>query len=223
MKIPLFTYYTATHEGLFERFFYPSYLEHLSRDFELTVVKGDQLCSGSYMQTNWTLQLRERIIYLNEFIQTTKSNYFLLSDVDVIFYKNIKDELIEEIKGFDLVMQDDSFEGMPNNLCAGFYFCRINETTKAFFAKVSAEFNDELDDQGNINHHLIRSNKIRFKALPRRFYNLRFWKPGDVIRYPDFPIVMYHANFTIGVANKLFLLENFQRHPNRAAVWTVKK
>jgi hypothetical protein len=211
MKIPLFTYYSASHEVLFERFFYPSYLEHLSGDFDLTVVKGDQLCSGSYKQTNWNLQMRERAIYLNEFIQTTQSKYFLFSDVDILFYKNVKDELLEEIKGFDLIMQDDSFEEMPNNLCAGFFFCRINKTTRAFFKRMTREYFDELDDQQNFNLHLIQGNKIRYKPLSRRFYNLRFWHPGNEIRYPDFPIVMYHANFTIGIVNKLYLLENFKK------------
>lgn len=218
MKIPLFTYYSDSHEELFENYFYPSYLQHLSKDFDLTVVKGDQLCSGYYTQENWNLQMKERAIYLNEFIQTTEDKYFLFSDVDIIFYKNIKDELFEEIKGFDLVMQDDSFEEMPNNLCAGFYFCRINKATKAFFKKMTKEYIDELDDQQNFNLHLSHNNKIRYKALSRRFYNLRFWHPGKEIKYPDFPIVMYHANFTIGTIHKEYLLRNFKNYSGTMTV-----
>lgn len=216
MKIPLFTYYTESHKILFERFFYPGYLEHLSQDFDLIVAKGEQLCSGSYKQTNWDLQLRDRAICVNEFIQTAQSKYFLFSDVDILFYKNVKDELLEEIKGFDLIFQDDSFKEVPINFCCGFYFGRINKTTKAFFKRMTTEYIDDLDDQENLNLRLSRSKGIRYKSLSRRFYNLRSWRPGNEIKYPDFPIVMYHANFAVGVANKLFLLENFKKHhPDR--------
>jgi hypothetical protein len=214
-RIPLLIYYSPSHMHLFESYFYPSYLRHLSADFDLNVVKGAQLCESLFRQGNWNQQVKEKVILVNNFIQSASHEYFLFSDVDVIFYKNIRNELLEEIEGYDLILQNDSTKDAPNTLCSGFYFCKINDSTRSFFKKIVSNFDDQLDDQQNFNVHLSCDDKLRYKALSSRFYNLSyspspFWYSGCSIEFPEFPIVMYHANFTIGVDNKEILLKNFQ-------------
>jgi hypothetical protein len=218
-RIPLLTYYSPSHQPFFDKYFYPSYLAHLSKDFELLILKGEQLCNATFRQGNWNQQVKEKIIFVNNFIQSTSHTCFLFSDVDIIFYKNIKDELLRETGESDLVLQSDSVPWQTFNFCTGFYFCQVNDRTRKFFQNLVAGYNDQLCDQQNINLHLSRNGDLQYKALSRQFYNFShspmiFWQPGQEIPYPEFPIVMYHANFTMGNANKEFLLDAFKDWDN---------
>nr|WP_294792420.1 putative nucleotide-diphospho-sugar transferase [uncultured Mucilaginibacter sp.] len=213
-RIPLLTYYSPSHKSMFDDFFYPCYEKHLANDFELVVLNGEQLCAGLFEEDNWNEQVKEKIIFVNEFINATDSKYVVFSDVDIIFYKNIYKELMEELNGYDMGFQNDSLYGSFNNLCSGFYCCRVNASTKAFFKKMVDEYQDALSDQQNLNLLLPKVEGLRYKGLSSLFYNFshadgRIWFSNERIAFPQHPIAMYHANYTIGTTNKEFLLQTF--------------
>lgn len=213
-KIPLLTYYSPSHKSLFDNFFFPSYKKHLSTDFELIVLNGEQLCAALFEEDNWNRQVKEKIIFLNEFIQKTENDYVVFSDVDIIFYKNIYNQLMGEIAEHDMAFQNDSLYGLSNNLCSGFYCCRVNASTKAFFKKMVDEYQDALSDQQNLNLLLPKVGGLRYKELSSLFYNFshadgRIWFSNERIAFPQRPIVMYHANYAVGTTSKEFLLRTF--------------
>lgn len=217
-KIPLLTYYSPSHESMFEQYFYPSYLKYLSADFELLISKGSQVCNALFEEDRWNDQVKEKIIFVNNFLQSTSEEYFVFSDVDIIFFKNIRDELFHELKDNDMVIQNDSLNGKKDNLCSGFYCCRVNGKTKLFFKNLLKNYNNELSDQQNLNLQ-IQVSDLRVETLSKKFYNFsyttgRIWYSGLKIPFPESPIIMYHANYTVGNANKEFLLQTFQEWDN---------
>jgi hypothetical protein len=218
IKIPLLTYYSPSHESMFEKYFYPSYVKHLNDDFELLVLKAKQTCDAVFGRGNWNNQVKEKVIYVNNFIQQATCEFFLFSDVDIIFYKNIKEDLLAEINDVDIILQSDNTNGQTNNLCSGFYFCRVNDKTKSFFNYMTTNYDDKLSDQENLNKFLPESD-LKYKSLSNKFYNFshstgQIWRSGLKIPFPEFPILMYHANYTVGNNNKSFLLEVFRDWDN---------
>ncbi|MEO8948273.1 MAG: putative nucleotide-diphospho-sugar transferase [Mucilaginibacter sp.] len=218
-KIPLLTYYSPSHELLFEKHFYPSYLKHLSDDFELFVLKDQQTCDVVFRKGNWNKQVKEKVTYVNNFIQDTASDFFLFSDVDIIFYKNVKEDLLFEMYNVDIGFQSDNTKGQTDNLCSGFYCCRVNNKTKSFFNYLTNHYDNNQSDQQNFNLFLPKSD-LNYKPLSNKFYNFShstgsIWHHGLKIPFPEFPIAMYHANYTVGNTNKEYLLQTFKEWDNK--------
>jgi hypothetical protein len=223
-KIPLLTCYSTSHERLFRNYFHPTFLKLLSHDFEL-IIKGKsrQLCDGEFGSIGWNEQMKEKIEFVTDFLQNCNNEYLVFSDVDVVFFKNIRDRLLDELGDFDIAFQSDSGgSDVHSNLCCGFFICRVNDNTRSFFLKMMNNYNSEFSDQQNLNYFLKLDNRLHWKALPKEFFNFSFttnlvWKFGDKIPYPDFPIILYHANFTIGTLNKEYLIYNFMARFDRIA------
>lgn len=219
-RIPILTYYSPSHEPLFKRFFLPSYEVHLRDSFNLIVQRGDQRCNGDFRKGKWNSQVREKIDFVNDFIQNTTLEFFVFSDVDVVFLQDIRKDLFAELGSYDMAFQNDGGAlCSDHNLCSGFYFVRVNCETKDFFKRLISKYDDVLSDQQNLNHMLLYSPNVLYKAMSKRFYNLsglapNIWTPATKIFPPDHRIVMYHANFTLGLENKATLLEYFQTWNN---------
>ncbi|QNL49819.1 hypothetical protein H8S90_24470 [Olivibacter sp. SDN3] len=213
-KIPILTYYSQSHEILFKRYFQTSFNAHLTNDFRLVVKKASQKCNAVFRQDSWNEQVKEKIIYVNNFIQKSACKYFLFSDVDIVFFKNFKTEILQELGSCDAIFQSDTGEKTTyHNLCSGFYFCKINPRTKFFFNQLVINYKDYLSDQQNLNY-LLPNSGLRYTRLSKKFFNFsykgeRVWKSGDEIAFPSYSISMYHANYTIGTENKEYLLKNF--------------
>ncbi|RBL89640.1 putative nucleotide-diphospho-sugar transferase [Chitinophaga flava] len=214
-KIPLLTYYSPSHKILFDRFFLPSYNQYLSNSFELVIKTSDQLCNGEFGSINWNKQMKEKISFVNDFIQLTDAEYVVFSDVDIIFFDDIRYEIINELAHDDIAFQNDGGElSINHNLCCGFFICKIHSQTRAFFNALLSNYNDRYTDQQNMNYFLKNSSGVQYKPLSKRFYNLSrdgrpIWQSGQDIPFPDLDILMYHANFTVGLNSKKHLLENF--------------
>lgn len=218
LKIPMLTYYSPSHEMLFEKHFYPSFLKHLDESFELLVLRGHQTCDVVFRKGNWNKQVKEKVVYVNNFIQSTGADIFLFSDVDIIFYSDIKENLLEQMTDVDMILQSDNTNGQTNNLCSGFYCCRINDKTKSFYNNMVNNYDDTLSDQQNLNLFLSKSD-LKYKSLSKEFYNFSYstgqiWYHGLKIPFPEYPIIMYHANYTVGNASKDFLLQTFKEWDN---------
>lgn len=218
-KIPMLTCYSGSHSRLYENYFYPSFLQHLSEDFSLTAKNSDQICNGNFGSFKWNDQMKEKITFVNQFIQQTTARFVVFSDVDVIFFKNMKDDLIKELNDYDMAFQSDSGNCF-DNLCCGFFICRVNERTRNFFINLLTVYNDKYTDQQNLNFLLKSEELLKFKSLSKNFFNLSFtsnsvWTYKESIPYPDFPISIFHANFSIGTVDKEYLLANFLHKMNR--------
>ena len=212
--IPLLSYYTQSHEVLFDEYFLPSFEKYLSKSFRLIVETGHQDCpSSTYYRKGWFETVVKKIDFVNSFLQTSNDELLVFADVDIVFFDNFKDSLLEELGNNDMAFQRASF----SNACTGFYAIKINDENKRFFDDLLKSYNLNKGDQHNINKMLSRGNynstllSDKFHNFNKLWHNTRVvWKLGDNIPFPNFPISLYHANYTIGVENKLVLLKGFQ-------------
>jgi hypothetical protein len=135
---------------------------------------------------------------------------FLYSDVDVRFYGRVVDDLMACLGADDMACQWDGQGGM----CAGFMVIRPSERTAAFWRRVREVMvgDPSIHDQDVMNAlRAMRGEGDAFiVALPSRYWTAGLsgviWESGMPVS-PPADLLVHHANWTIGVANKLALLE----------------
>ena len=217
----LLTFYTDSHIEIFKNYFLSSYEEHLKNDFELIECKYDQICAdGSYGSDGFNHTMIGKIEHIVKNINPGESLPLVFSDCDVQFFKNIKEDILSEIENFDIKFQDDVV-----CVCAGFFICKQNEKTLSFFEDVLKSLKDlvnlNYDDQQIINNFL-RTNRhpLNHGLLPKEKYftvassnQAKQWN-GETFTIPK-EIISHHANWTVGVHNKMKLLEYVKSNRER--------
>lgn len=202
MKI--YTFYTDTHKIL-----YNSFLESIKNtNSDLLVVSEyfEQECNGNFMADGWNKTMHRKV---DQIIKSCKENeIFIHSDCDVYFKRSIKSIIIEELGDFDIAFQDDSSSGY----CMGFFICKPSKTIIDLFEDVRNNIESYGNDQLALNSLIYKYN-IRHKKLSNRFFsygqlNRGVWSNDD-FEFPN-ETLLIHANWTIGVDNKLKLIEKLK-------------
>ncbi|MBN3040290.1 MAG: hypothetical protein JW867_04115 [Candidatus Omnitrophica bacterium] len=223
-KIKLYSFYSPSHERIKDEWF----LKTLKDDYEIDIRRCEQKGSGRYRTKGWaeTILFREDMV-----IEAIKENWgriFVYSDIDVQFFKKTEPILVDAINNFDIVLQKDDPQ---NNACLGFFVARANKETLNFFDLLRKRVLKEGRDQVLANRILKDYNlagvisfkniiKGLFKGLLNRFnYGLlpdvffsggtfsgKIWQPGMDLSIPK-DIVLHHANWTVGVDNKILQLK----------------
>jgi len=206
----LYTFYSPSHKEIYERYFLDSFNAHLSKDFELVAQADRQITeNGSFSDPNVSGVWADKITLLKEAIKANYGSWFVYADCDIQFFGNIKKDIEDRIEpGLDIICQEDC-----GTICAG--FMAINASLKMYnFMNTVELYHKQSNDQIVINQ--LR-NMIAFKLLPRdRYYTVgnynrgMVWNDGDPIIGAE-GVVMHHANFTVGVANKLAMLEQVKK------------
>ena len=198
----LISIYTPSHQILKDHWFLPS----LQDAFEISIHRCEVSGKGIYMEKDWT----EAILFkCNTILDTIKKNWgtvFVYADVDIQLFAPMQDELQQSIENKDIVCQLDDPYG---NLCTGFFAVRANELTLQLWQEVRKAIHIERRDQHAFNRLIHEMKAIRFGYLPAQFFgagtfNAKIWQMGQRFYIPKFPI-MFHANWTVGVDNKIAL------------------
>jgi len=129
--------------------------------------------------------------------------------------------LLDAIEGYDIVCQrnDPNEDGQ---LCTGFFIIRANHRTLKLWKLVRESVKKAGRDQFAFNRILRRLNhwwwnfrykcpRINYNYLPNRFFGGgtltgKIWEPGMELLVSN-DIVLHHANWTVGVENKIAQLE----------------
>lgn len=205
----LLTFLSDSHRQLYDLFFYPSYIQHLSKDFELIVEYIDQLCpNGNFGDNGFDITMLKKIELINKHIDINSLDLLLFADIDVQFFKPINFSILQSNN--DIWFQKDYFN---NYVCAGLFISKQNINTLTFFNLVynqlKLKMNGKIDDQYIINE--IKAS-INYKLLPSDEYwtvanstNGIVWKPEMGFEVPK-NIIAHHANWTIGVDHKIQLM-----------------
>ncbi len=232
----LYVLVSPTHSPLFQNWFLPSLKEHHGDRIEVQVRYIPQLCaSGRYKSKGWTTAMLEKLSLIESAILENWRGEFIYSDVDVQFLGDCLPELKGLSADTDLFFQRDSPDGM---LCAGFFYCRANERTLAFWRHAAERLKagEFTGDQDAVNS-LIRGRsswrsrvgrllgsptiaRPTFAVLPDSFFSAgtftgRLWNPGDSVVLPHWPLV-HHANWTEGIAHKIALLSHVKTELEKA-------
>jgi len=201
--VKLVAVFTPSHERLKDDWF----LRTLRDEYVLSLHPCDVRGPGTYMQEDWTRAVifkSERII---EAIEDNWNDVFVYSDVDVVFFRPTKTEVLTALADRDIVCQLDDPAG---NLCTGFFAARANEATLRLWRDVRRAVEREGRDQLAFNRLLRQQPGLRFGALPPSFFGAGTFAGRYMDRRQRFYIppnaAMFHANWTLGVDNKMALL-----------------
>ena len=214
MKI--YTLFTDSHKDLLYQYFLPSLYNQ--ENTEVIIKKIPQECeSAEYGKDGWFKTMLKKVEY---HIQSCIENYgktFIYSDCDVQFLQPFINVLEDELQDYDIACQNDVHPyGNRNTYCAGFFICRSNDQTLAFFNKMLSDMQSRgesrsYNDQSALNENL---SMIRHKMLSNKFYTIaqttnRLWQEDYTVKIPK-DILIHHANWTHGVSNKIKLLNFVQ-------------
>lgn len=224
-KIKLYAIYTPSHEYMMNEFFLPS----IKDDYDIILEKHDQQCqSGDFMSTGWLETMIHKVDVVIRGIKENWGKIFIHSDVDIQFFRPTQDLIQNYMADNDFAIQKNDKKGA---ICAGFFACRGNEKTLALWSEIRARLidatkdpikakNENIHDQSILESLIRKSNpfNIKWTYLPPEFYvtkvvNAKYWAPGEKLIIPS-NIVMHHANWTIGLENKIALLSYVKENVN---------
>lgn len=200
--------YTSSHERLVNEWFLPS----IQDDYELLVHRFDGAGGGGYRTLDWTAAVLHKSRCIIDAIRNNRGEIVVYSDVDVQFFAPTRERIRDAMYGRDIVCQLDAPNGQ---LCTGFFAVRANDATLALWQEIERCVEREGRDQSAFNRVLRARDDIRFGCLPLEFFGAgtfyrRKWRPGDRLYVHAHP-VMFHANWTVGVDNKLELMRQARR------------
>jgi hypothetical protein len=209
----IITFYSDSHKEIYDMF-YKSYCKYLQDTFQLKVKKIEQVSpTGEYETEGFDLAMLEKIEWIIENIDLNDNNWMVFSDCDVQFFKNIEENLGE----YDILFQEDI-----GSYCAGFFICKQNQKVLDFFKYVyetlKLNLNGKIHDQTVINYLLLNKlfTNIEAGLLNRNKYwtvansnGGRVWNGEEINNVPN-DIIMHHANFTVGINNKINLLNKIK-------------
>jgi hypothetical protein len=176
-------------------------------------IETDQICeSGVFNATNWNAATRQKIHTLLEISHSTNDDYFIFSDPDIQFFEPIWDFGSKALEHHDIAFQNDYLSGQ----CTGFFYCRNNKKTKQLFLEALKVHHQYRDDQESIQAALNLTPELKHAFLPKEYFTYGMfqndlWHNECEFKLPA-NIVMHHANWTVGIENKLELLKAVRRN-----------
>lgn len=214
-KLKLYTLYTRSHKILYDAWFLPS----IKDDFEIrSHFYDDVVGQGAFRADDWFEAINYKIDLIIQAIKENKSKkedkIFIFSDVDIQFFKPCENLIRTAMRSNDMVFQKDSPSGM---VCTGFFACRANKKTLKFWRTarrlVKHSFPRRWHDQTAANFLInnTKFGKLQWDYFPATIFSGgtltgKRWDPGKQLPIPE-DIILHHANWTVGIENKIKQLE----------------
>jgi hypothetical protein len=205
MKV--YTFLTESHKPLLN-FFINSF--PFNDGMKLEIVYFPQEClTAEYEKEGWNKTMYRKVSYILDSLESTAMNdFFIHSDIDIQFFGDLKSDIesiISENNNVDIFFQNDG----NNYLCMGFFVCKKNDKTVNLFKQVLNNLSQYKNDQDAMNN-IIKSVDITYQVLPERYFTTgivnRFFTGFETEFYIPKKLIMHHANYTVGVPNKIKLL-----------------
>ena len=188
---------------IWEKFFFPS----VPKSFDLVPLTipeeyaktkyGDE---GFWKMCRWGGGERVRLVKQHQ------GEIVAFCGCDQEFFGDCVPDLLSRMEDRDFLTPNNATESGPIRLCADFQVIRCTPMTLAYQEKVYSEIGDG-DDEWILNAH---RDMVKWMELPRNLYwNLAGtgWTKGQSIPKPPNGMLHFHANWTVGLENKLSLLE----------------
>lgn len=204
MKIKHYTFFTETHR-IFLKYFLNTF--PFDSDIDLNIQFMPQECeTGEFESVGWLKTMTRKVKYiLMSLEELNDGDIFIHSDCDIIFFKPYKETVLKELENNDIVFQSD-----VGTVCMGFFVCRVNSKTKKLFKTLLEVLPNHKHDQHAINFLLQNNNNLKVSLLSQKFFNYGFngrnYNGEDFVQIPS-NIILLHANFAVGVQNKLKLIQ----------------
>lgn len=200
---------TPPHRVLFENFFRPS----LPANFELAAIHLPDIAgSGDFLSHDFLKCVRRKVQLIVQSLEREDGELIVWSDVDVMFLRPVAEDLRELMARDNLEIAFQRESAGTSEVNTGFFICRANPGTAAFFRLVidTLERYPAWNEQIAVNHLLRLDPGIcpRWGHLPPGYYARTHGWP------PPHDLALYHANETPGrngVARKIIQFKELQR------------
>lgn len=201
------TFFTNSHLSLYKEFMNSFPYEE---GVDLIIRYLPQESDGVYESDSWNKTMFKKMVYIVDYLKKLKEDEYLIhADIDICFYKNFKTDLMSLLNQFngDILFQNDGYE-----LSMGFFICKKNEKIISLMEYIRDNLNQFAQDQKALNVLIPRSG-IKYGILPERYYNFgpyngfKRWEPNIDNFYVPRDIILHHANWTVGIENKLNLIK----------------
>ncbi len=209
----LITFYTPSHEILYTNYFLPSFnMYGLNKKCNLQVAVFEQECEkASYMANGWNSTMMRKVDLILDTIKNHYGELFVYADTDIQFFKSFNAQTY--LKEKDIVLQRN--QKRNKRVCAGFFIAKANDAVYNLWQSVKEQMTQDpkLDDQEPLNRALRNAAlNISWDLLPNTFFNpalytgAQRWNPGIELVLPS-KIILHHANWTVGLDNKIKQLD----------------
>ena len=209
----LFTCYSPSHAEMFNQHFLPS-VSLSGLDLQPPSILPQVCPTGVYESPGFQETCLAKMSYLHN-ILLVETEPFVFCDVDIRFYGRVVEDLIEIGEKTDDAADGDGPNPLfqsdgPGGPCTGFMLWYPSPWAVELVEDViSVMAEKHIEDQIGM-HHVLRARGLTAGLLPDRYWTVgqtgRHWKLGDPVRPPS-DLLMHHANWTVGVENKMDLLE----------------
>ncbi len=212
MSLRICAVYTESHQKLLRDWF----LKSIPVDCSPRLVRLN-LESSSFRSGAWHRIMAAKIILILEMLENSHSEPIVSSDVDVQFFRPIKEELLTLCKGSDILFQNSRPQEAPaiHNLCAGFCVVRPGRPALRFFQEALRRIVDRDDpsytDQIAYQELCAEGSSAVVGILPSAYWTCgEIWFPGTPLSPPD-NIAIHHAAWVVGNDGKEVQLREVRR------------
>jgi len=192
---------TPSHAVLRDEWFLPSVCDDFDIEVHLVDIEG----AGRWRERDFLQAVRHKGPIVLDAVEANWGSSFVYSDVDIQFFAPVEERLRAALGDHDLVAQRDDPKGTFN---AGFYIARGNAAVRDLFQELGAllRAHPTMTEQPILNE-IVRRRGLNVGYLPVEFFGGgsltgRRWQPGDLLDVPA-DVVMHHANFTVGIEDKI--------------------
>ncbi len=199
-KPRLLTFYSDSHGILYKDYLKPSV--DTINEYDLIPEKYEQIGGGNFMDNGWKDSMFKKLEFILQTIKECWGECFVFADADVIFL----DKSIEQLK-YELGDYDAAFQRDIDDLCAGFFIMRANNSSLHFIEECMRKYDEYPEDQTAMR---LNNDLIKYKLLSNDIFNISMINGGKVWDgelFSNIPknIKAFHANWSIGVKAKIDL------------------
>ena len=200
-------------------------------NIDLTIINKPQLRDTAEFGTdgwNATMEYKASCFYENLKRCDEEKEYFMFIDPDIVIYRDFYDDIIERMKGFDVLWQNDG----PGGVNTGFFCVRNNKTTRSFFRTVLENLTKFEEEQRTANYLLRNLYKfpsigIKWGLLPREYWTYGeiagqqdgkgglkgHWRGDNNFDIPE-NIFIHHGNWTMTKDEKYQIMDIVRKKVN---------
>lgn len=209
----LLTCFTESHKVFLNQF-----LQSLDcNGFDIILREHEQECkTGEFASDGWNITTRRKFEFILDCLEKMENEEsFIFSDIDIQFFQSPKIFCDRVLSECDIAFQNDYY----GHACTGFFYAKNNSKVRNLLNLSIENISKFRDDQEVVNY-LLQDQKIdiSYKLLPREFFTYGMyyshWEPNNrQFKVPQ-NMVVHHANWVIGVDNKLDLLRVVRENYN---------
>lgn len=209
-KIDIICFFDHLHKPLYDLFFKPSFDLYLSSNFNLlSIFDENQSNNGSYQSHHWCDMILKRFDILREYIRNNTNKWAIFTDIDIVFFSNIFDDINHTINSNTnqkiFYMPENSTE---NKLNGGFFLFRCCKEVDDLFGLVQKQLavaaikNDQpiiqgLLDKSIINYGLLDTDLFMTNNHDQQFILSKLYK-----------IKVFHATSAPNIWSKVQILSS---------------